>query len=75
MYCVYDRVTCMASAPFLQPNDEAAKRSFVKLMRETGCCGDDDYELIFLGTWDASSMQIDAADTYLVMVSSVIVKG
>ena len=70
MYCVYDTVAELASPPFLQPNDSAAKRAFVQLMRESNRCGSADYMLYRIGFWNASNAILCGADYPEVIMSS-----
>ena len=74
MYCVYDRVIGEATAPFLQKNDDCARRAFVKLMRETGMAGCDDFELVFIGTFNSSTMDVVCDEHFCIMLSKDVEK-
>lgn len=76
MYCVYDRVAGEASAPFLQKNDDCARRMFRKLMIETNMAGRDDFDLYYIGVFNECSMSLHQTEPkalFLMNSSDVVV--
>lgn len=55
LYTIYDRLSEESSPPFVAKNDDVAKRAF----RSLNPAVSEDYDVLFLGTWDNETNRFD----------------